>query len=85
MAVQLHACHAVPYRLSVGLITAVHESGDKSDISNHTAITADSVTAKLFEMILEQRIASWAEEHAIKAKRQPGFRKDFRMQYQTLL
>ncbi len=30
-------------------------------------------------MILEQRIASWAEEHAVKAKGQAGFRKDFRM------
>ncbi len=29
-------------------------------------------------MILEQRIASWAEEHAVKAKGQAGFRKDFR-------
>ena len=28
-------------------------------------------------MILEQRIASWAEEHAVKAKGQAGFRKAF--------
>ncbi len=30
-------------------------------------------------MIPEQRIASWAEEHAVKAKGQAGFRKDFHM------
>lgn len=36
-----------------------------------------SVIAKLFAMILEQRIASWAEEHAVKAKGQAGFRKNF--------
>ena len=34
-----------------------------------------SVVAKLFAMILEQRIASWAEKHAVKAKGQAGFRK----------
>ena len=36
-----------------------------------------SVVAKLLAMTLEQRIASWAEEHAVKAKGQAGFRKDF--------
>lgn len=29
-------------------------------------------------MIPEQRIASWAEEHAVKAKEQAGSRKDYR-------
>ncbi len=33
--------------------------------------------AKRFAMIPEQRIASWAEEHAVKAKEQAGFRKDY--------
>ena len=36
-----------------------------------------SVVAELFAIILQQRIAFWAEEHAVKAKRQAGFRKDF--------
>ena len=69
-----------PERLSVGLITAVYKSGDKFDMGNYSGITAGSVVAKLFAMILEQRIASWAahEEHAVKAKGQAGFRKDFR-------
>ena len=67
-----------PERLSVGLITAVYKSGDKSDMSNYRGITVGSVIAKAFAMILEQRIASWAENHAVKAKGQAGFRKDFR-------
>ena len=67
-----------PERLSVGLITAVYKSGDKSDMSNYQGITVGSVIAKLFAMILEQRIASWAEDHAVKAKGQAGFRKEFR-------
>ena len=63
----------------MGLITAVHKSGDKSDMSNYRSITVGSVIAKLFAMILEQRIASWAEDHAVKAKGQAGFRKEFRI------
>ncbi len=67
-----------PERLSVGLITAVYKSGDKFDMGNYRGITVGSVVAQLFAMILEQRIASWAEEHAVKAKGQAGFRKYFR-------
>jgi len=47
-----------PERLSVGLITAVYKSGDKSDMGNYRGITVGSVVAKLFAMILEQRVAS---------------------------
>lgn len=57
MAVQLHACRAIPRRLSVGLIIAVYKFGDKSDMSNCRGITVGSVMAKLLIMILEQRIA----------------------------
>ena len=66
-----------PPRLSVGPATAVHNF-DKSDMSNYIGITVNSVLAELFTMILEQRIALRAEEHAVKAKGQAGFRKDFR-------
>ena len=65
-----------PECLSVGLITAVYKSGDKSDMSNYRGITVGSVIAKLFAMILEQRLSAWAESHAVKAKGQAGFRKD---------
>ena len=79
VAVQLHACQSLPWSLSVRLIIAVFKSADKFDMGNHRGITVGSVVAKLFAMILEQRIATWAEEHAVKAKGQAGFRKDFRM------
>ena len=36
------------------------------------------IIAKLFAMILDHRIAVWAEDEGIKAKGQAGFRKDFR-------
>ena len=67
-----------PERLSVGLITAVHKAGDKSDMSNYRGISVNSVIAKLFAMILEQRIAKWADERGVKARGQAGFRKDHR-------
>ena len=80
-----------PERLSVGLITAVYKSGGKNNTSNYRGITVGSVIAKLFAAncsndsmlehtlnILEQRIASWAEKHGVKAKGQAGFRKNFR-------
>jgi len=35
------------------------------------------VIAKLSAMILDHRIAVWAEDEGIKAKGQAGFRKDF--------
>ena len=35
-------------------------------MSNYRGVTVGSVIAKLFAMILEQRIASWAEEHDVK-------------------
>ena len=67
-----------PKQLSVGLITAVYKSGDKGDMSNYRGITVGSVIAKLFAMILDHRIAVWAEGEGIKAKGQAGFRKNFR-------
>ena len=55
-----------PKQLSVGLVTAVHKSGDKHDMSNYRGITVGSVIAKLFAMILDHRIAVWAEDEGIK-------------------
>ncbi len=62
-----------PKQLSVGLITAVYKSGDQSDMSNYRGITVGSVIAKLFAMILDHRIAVWAEDEGIKAKGQERF------------
>ncbi len=36
------------------------------------------VLAKVFAMILEARLSSWAEEKGLRARGQAGFRKDFR-------
>ena len=65
-------------QLSVGLITAVYKSGNKGDMSKYQGITVGSVIAELFAMLLDHRIAIWAEAEGIKAKGQAGSRKDFR-------
>ncbi len=67
-----------PECLSVGVITAVCKSGEKSDMSNYRGITVGPVFAKMFAMIIERRLASWAEEHGVKARGQAGFRKNYR-------
>ena len=65
-------------QLSVDVITAVYKFGDRGDMSSYRGITVGSVIAKLFAMILDHRIAVWAEDEGIKAKGQAGFRKHFR-------
>ena len=67
-----------PECLSVGVITAVFKAGDKKDMGNYRGITVGPVFAKLFAMIIESRLASWAEDHGVKARGQAGFRKDHR-------
>lgn len=53
-------------------------SGDKGDVSSCWGITVGLVIAKLFALILDHRIAVWAEGEGIQAKGQAGFRKHFR-------
>ena len=71
VAVQLHACQPLPCLLVLSLQYT-------SLVTIYRGITTGSVIAKLFAMIYERRLASWAEGHAVKAKGQVGFRKDFR-------
>ena len=67
-----------PECLSVSMITAVFTVGEKSDMSNYRGITVGPVFTKLFVMIIERRLASWAEEDGVKARGQAGFRKNYR-------
>lgn len=47
-------------------------SGGKSDMSNHRGITGGLVFAKLFAMVVECRLALWAEEHGVRVRDQTG-------------
>ncbi len=51
--------------LAVGVIHALFKSGDASSVDNYRGITVDPVIAKLFAMVLESRLSSWAERKGI--------------------
>ncbi len=63
--------------LSIGVIHALHEGGDALQFENYRGITMGPKLAKVFAMILEAQLNSWAEERGLRAKGQVGFRKDF--------
>ncbi len=64
--------------LSTGVIHALHKGGDALQFENYRGITVGPIIAKVFAMILEARLSSWAEERGLRARGQVGFRKDFR-------
>jgi len=64
--------------LAVGVIHALFKSGDASSVDNYRGITVGPVIAKLFAMVLESRLSSWAERKGIRARGQTGFRQYYR-------
>jgi hypothetical protein len=64
--------------LSIGVIHALHKGGHALQFENYRGITVGLVLAKVFAMILEARLSSWAEERGLRARGQASFRKDFR-------
>jgi hypothetical protein len=64
--------------LTMGVIHALFKSGDASSVDNYRGITVGPVIAKLFAMVLESRLSSWAERKGIQARGQAGFRQDYR-------
>jgi hypothetical protein len=64
--------------LSTGVIHALHKGGDALQFENYRGITVGPVLTKVFAMILEARLSSWAEERGLRAGGQVGFRKNFR-------
>ena len=67
-----------PTNLSVGLITAVFKSGDKHDMGNYRGITVTPALAKVFAMLLKNRITEYMEGNNLRAEGQAGFRPDHR-------
>jgi hypothetical protein len=63
--------------LFTGVIHALHKGGDALQFENYRGITVGPVLAKVFAMILEAWLSSWAKERGLRAKGQAGFRKDF--------
>jgi hypothetical protein len=62
--------------LSTGVIRALHKGGDALQFENYRGITVGPVLAKVFAMILEAQLSSWAEERGLRARGQASFKKD---------
>ncbi len=56
----------------------MYKGGDALQFENYRGIIVGPVLAKVFAMILEAQLSSWAEERGLRAKGQASFRKDFR-------
>ena len=70
--------NGVPSDWCKGIIHPIFKAGDVNDPGNYRGITVTPVLSKLFAMILEARMSSWAEQCDIRAAGQAGFRKDHR-------
>ena len=70
--------NGVPPDWCKGIIHPIFKSGDVNDPSNYRGITVTPVLSKLFAMILEARMSTWAEQCNVRAAGQAGFRKDHR-------
>ena len=49
-------------------IKPIHKAGDRSVANNYRTIMVGSTMAKLFGMVMENKISSWTEENSKRAK-----------------
>ena len=70
--------NGVPKSWCRGVIHPVFKSGQRDDPSNYRGITVTPVLSKLFAMVIEARLTSWAEDNHMRARGQAGFRKGHR-------
>lgn len=68
----------VPREWLLGAISAIHKKGDTSDPNNYRGITVGHVLGKLYALMLNRRLSTWAEANGKRAAGQAGFRKGFR-------
>ena len=67
-----------PDSWSVGLISPIFKSGNKSDPSNYRGICVTSCLGKLFSAILNNRLLSYLHDHHLIHPSQIGFLKGYR-------
>jgi hypothetical protein len=63
---------------STGVVHALLKEGNASTFDNYRGIIVGPILAKLFVMILDNRLSEWAKQHGLRAKGQAGFHKDYR-------
>ena len=56
-----------------GLIVPIHKKGDRSDPNNYRGITLISAFAKLFSLVLRNRLNPWCEDNEKFSEFQFGF------------
>jgi hypothetical protein len=66
-----------PKALSTRVVHALFKGGNAFEFDNYRGITVGPILAKLFVMIFNKRLSEWAEQHALCAKGQIGFCKDY--------
>jgi hypothetical protein len=67
-----------PHSWNTGYIVNIHKGGPLSDPNNYRGITVNSALAKVFGMILNDRLEQFLSESNILCPNQIGFRKDTR-------
>jgi hypothetical protein len=63
---------------SISLLTPIHKKGDRHNPDNYRGISVNSVLAKIYSMILLNRIESYINSNKIMRKEQIGFQKKAR-------
>ena len=59
-----------------GIITPIHKKGSKFDPNNYRGITVNSTVAKVYSMVLCNRLEQFVENHSIMKETQIGFKKN---------
>ena len=65
-----------PKQWSKGVIIPVYKKGDNRDPSNYRGITLVSCFGKLFTMVINERLKTWALKHNIISDAHFGFKAD---------
>ena len=63
-----------PASWAKGIIVPVPKKGDLSDANNYRGITLTSIFSKIFSIMLDNRLRTWAESNDIIHDCQYGFR-----------
>jgi hypothetical protein len=62
-----------PVAWSQAAVSAVFKKGDPQQHTNHRGVAVGNIFGKVFSMVLDARVASWCEQHGLRARGQAGF------------
>ena len=68
----------MPREWLLGAISAIHKKGSVLDPNNYRGITVGHALGKLYALMLNLRLSTWAEANGKRAVGQAGFRQGFR-------